>query len=66
VNVDVPVLILQGSEDPRTERRPSTYGTISSATVQFATLPNAKNVLPWEAPKETAAAIQEFLRQDAS
>jgi hypothetical protein len=42
------------------------YGTISSATVQFATLPNAKNVLPWEAPKETAAAIQEFLRQDAS
>jgi pimeloyl-ACP methyl ester carboxylesterase len=63
--LDVPVLILQGSEDPRTERRSSTYGAISSSAsaVQFATLPNAQNVLPWEAPKETAAAIQEFIRQ---
>jgi pimeloyl-ACP methyl ester carboxylesterase len=67
VKLDVPILILQGSQDPRTERRPSMYGTISSAsTVQFATLPGAKNVLPSEAPKETAAAIQEFLRQHAS
>jgi pimeloyl-ACP methyl ester carboxylesterase len=60
--LEPPVLILQGSQDLR--RRSPDY-VASKSRVEFRTLLGAKNVLPWEAPTETAAAIQDFVRQNS-
>jgi pimeloyl-ACP methyl ester carboxylesterase len=56
--LDQPVLILQGSADVR--RRTAEY-VASTSRVEVRTLQGAKNVLPWEASVETAAAIQDFI-----
>jgi pimeloyl-ACP methyl ester carboxylesterase len=53
----LPILVLSGAEDGRTQKREAAARSLDSC--RLLTLAG-KNVLPWENPRETAAALLEF------
>jgi len=58
VSLSQPVLLLEGAADGRSKRRDAYLRNMRDC--DRLVIPDTLNVLPWEAPEDTALAIRDF------